>query len=65
MDGTRDRCAPRTVPATDTGDDLPDLSGEPSERILEVDSKCPVAFALDDPTAGAAFWPSILPTCNL
>lgn len=55
--------SPRTVPATETGDDLPDLSGEPS-RSFGCDSNKPVAFALDDPTAGSAFWPSVLPTCS-
>jgi hypothetical protein len=58
---SRGRSIPRTVPATETGDDLPDLSGEPS-RNFGCDSNSPVAFALEDPTAGAAF--SILPTCK-
>lgn len=60
IDGTR--ClVPRKVPC---GEVLPDLSGEPSERSLEGASSRPVAFALDEPMAAAAFWPSVLPTCN-
>jgi hypothetical protein len=39
----------------DVGEDLPDGSGDPSDLIREVASNTPVAFALDDPTAGAAF----------
>lgn len=54
---------PRIVPVADTGDVLPDLSGDPSDRIRAVASNNPVAFALLDPTAGAAFV-SVLPTCN-
>ena len=49
------------VPAADTGDDRPDLSGEPSDLNLDEGSKRPTAFARDDPTAGAAFWLSVLP----
>ena len=49
------------MPAADTGDDRPDLSGEPSDLNLDEGSKRPTAFARDDPTAGAAFWLSVLP----
>ena len=63
-DGTLCLCTPRMVPAVEKGDDLPDRSGEPSERIFEGASRRPVALVLDDPTAAAAFWPSVLPTCN-
>jgi len=52
------------VPDTDTGDDRPERSEEPSERSLVGASRSPVAFVLDEPIAGAAFWPSVLPTCN-
>ena len=52
---------PRIVPVADTGEDLPDLSGDAS-RSFGCDSSTPVAFALDDPTAGAAF--SMLPICS-
>lgn len=51
------------MPATDTGEERPDLSGEPS-RNLGCDSSKPVAFALEDPTAGRAFWLSMLPMCS-
>lgn len=51
----RCRCVPRMVCDIDIGEDLPDLSGEPSERILECASKSPVALAFDEPMSGAAF----------
>ena len=63
-EGIRCLCTPLTVPATEIGDVLPDRSGEPSECILEGASRSPVALVLEDPTAGAAFWPSVLPTSN-
>ena len=50
--------SPRTVPATDTGDSLPDGDCEPSDSICACASSRPVALALDDPIAGAAFCPS-------
>lgn len=53
------------MPAAETGDDLPDLSGDPSDRNFDKGSNKPTALALEDPTAGAAFWPSVLPTCSL
>ena len=44
----------------DIGDDLPDKSGDSSdERSLEWASSSPVAFVFDEPTAGAAFCPSL------
>jgi hypothetical protein len=46
------------------GDDLPDRSGDSSESSLECASSRPVALVLEEPIAGAAFWPSVLPTCN-
>ena len=55
---------PLIVPDTETGEDRPEGSGDPSRSLLCSSSK-PVAFALDDPTAGAAFWLSVLPMCNL
>lgn len=55
---------PRMVPVGEAGDVCPDLSGDVS-RIFVCASNNPVALALDDPTAGAAFCPSILPMCNL
>jgi hypothetical protein len=62
--GGSDDCRwPRIVPVAETGDVLPDLSGEPSERIFDVASNSPIAFALDEPIAGAAFV-SVLPTCR-
>jgi hypothetical protein len=55
----------RRVPDMDTGEDLPDSSGEPSDSsLLEGVSKSPVALALDEPMAGAAFWPVVPPTCS-
>jgi len=42
-------------PESEVGEDLPDLSGEPSDLILEAASSSPVAFAFELPTAGAAF----------
>jgi hypothetical protein len=63
-DGIRYRAPPRRVTARDTGDDLPESSGDPSGRILDVASRSPVAFAFEEPIAGATFWPSVLPTCN-
>lgn len=63
-DGTRSRCCPRTVPATDCGEVLPERSGDPSERIRAAASSKPVAFVFEDPIAGAAFWPSAPPMCN-
>ena len=43
------------VPATDTGDVLPDGDCDPSDNICACASSNPVALAFDDPTAGAAF----------
>lgn len=68
IEGSLDLCGLVTV-ETDTGEDLPDLSGEPSESLisLECASNKPTAFILLDPTAGAAFAPSIItlpPICN-
>lgn len=65
MDDIRGLLTPLAVPAIEFGDDLPDRSGEPSIRILDGASSKPTAFALDEPTAGAAFCPSVLPTCSL
>ncbi len=48
----------------DRGVDLPDGSGEPSDRIFAWVSNTPATFVLKDPTAGAAFWPSMLPICK-
>lgn len=45
------------------GDDRPDCSEEPSDRSFRCESSRPVALVLDDPIAGAAFCPSVLPTC--
>jgi hypothetical protein len=39
----------------DIGEERPDGSGDPSERSLDLPSRCPTAFVFDDPTAGAAF----------
>ena len=66
-DMTRERktCVIRPGPAVEMGDDLPERSGEPSERIRGGASSTPTAFVLDDPTAGAAFCPSILPIWSL
>jgi hypothetical protein len=55
---------PLAVPASEIGDDLPDRSGEPSTRILDGASSKPTAIVLEEPTAGAAFCPSVLPTCS-
>lgn len=52
------------VLAMEWGEDLPDRSGEPSERIFEGASSSPVALALEEPIAAAAFWLSVLPICN-
>ena len=65
IDGTRGLSCPRTVPATETGEDRPDGDCEPSERIWAWASSNPVALALDEPTAGAAFWLSVPPICSL
>lgn len=48
---------PLHVPAqeVEVGEDLPDLSGEPSDLIFEATSSSPVAFVFELPTAGAAF----------
>lgn len=46
------------------GDDLPDRSDDGSERSFECASSTPVALVFDEPTAGAAFCPSVFPTCN-
>lgn len=51
------------IPAAETGVVLPDTSGETSERMRGA-SKTPMAFVFDDPTAGAAFCPSVLPICK-
>jgi hypothetical protein len=49
----------------DIGDDLPERSGESSaDRNFECASSKPVAFILEDPTAGAAFCPSP-PACSI
>lgn len=64
MEAIRGRITPLAVPASEIGDDLPGCSGEPSARILDGASSNPTAFVLDEPTAGAAFCPSVLPTCN-
>ena len=61
-DATRDRTVCRVTNAVEVGDDLPDRSGEHSERMRDGASRTPTAFAFDDPTAGAAFCPSVLPT---
>lgn len=53
------------VPARECGEDRPDRSGEPSERILDGASNRPMALALEEPIAATAFCPSVLPTCNL
>lgn len=64
-EGIRGRGA-LTVPDKETGDDLPERSGDPpSDLILEAASSSPTAFALEDPIAGAAFWLSVLPICSL
>lgn len=42
-------------PDTEVGEDLPDLSGEPSDLIFDAGSSNPVAFVFELPTAGAAF----------
>lgn len=55
----------RAGPTVEMGDDRPERSGEHSERMREGASSTPTAFALDDPTAGAAFCPSPLPTWSL
>jgi hypothetical protein len=47
----------------DIGEERPDRSGDPSERNLDLASRCPTALVFDDPTAGAAFWPSTPPNC--
>ena len=59
---TRDRTCCRVTAAVDVGEDLPDRSGEHSERMREGASRTPTAFVFDEPTAGAAFCPSVLPT---
>lgn len=64
-DVTRDRTVCRVAAAVDVGDDLPERSGEQSERMREGASRTPTAFVFDDPTAGAAFCPSVLPTWSL
>lgn len=51
------------APTVETGVVLPDISGEASERLRGA-SKTPMAFVFDDPTAGAAFCPSVLPICK-
>ena len=52
----RSGVAPLKIPPeSEVGEDLPDLSGEPSDLILEAASNSPVAFAFELPTAGAAF----------
>lgn len=61
-DATRDRKVCRVGPAVEVGEDRPERSGEHSERMREGASRTPTAFVLDDPTAGAAFCPSVLPT---
>lgn len=62
---TRDRTVCRVTAAVEVGDDLPERSGEHSERMREGASRTPTAFVFDDPTAGAAFCPSVLPTWSL
>jgi len=47
----------------ETGVVLPEISGEISARMRGA-SRTPTAFVLEDPTAGAAFCPSVLPTCR-
>lgn len=42
-------------PDTEVGEDLPDLSGDPSDLILDAGSSNPVTFVFELPTAGAAF----------
>lgn len=59
MEGTRGLSCTRTVPAMETGDERPDGEGE-SERICVCASNSPVALALEEPIAGAAFGPSPL-----
>ena len=58
-DGPRAALGPFSVVDIDMGDDRPDSSGEPSDRSLKCASRRPVALALEDPMAGAAFWPSV------
>ncbi len=62
-----DRCVLVTV-EVEIGEDLPDLSGDPSESLksFECASNSPTAFILLDPTAGAALAISIIfpPICN-
>jgi len=52
--GTR---LPLTVPCTDNGEDLPEMSAEltPSSLNLECASRTPATFIFEEPTAGAAF----------
>lgn len=64
IDGSLCRGVPRIVPDIETGDDRPDGSGDPSGQSFECASRRPVALVLDDPMAGAAFWPSVLPICR-
>lgn len=59
----RGRSSLRTVPVAETGEDRPDLAGEPS-LSFGCDSRRPVALAFDDPRAGSAFCPSMLPMCS-
>lgn len=47
----------------ETGVVLPEISGESSARMRGA-SRTPTALVLEDPTAGAAFCPSVLPTCR-
>jgi hypothetical protein len=54
----------RVFVVTDSGVDLPDCS-EPMFGNLGYDSKCPIALALEEPIAGAAFCLSKAPTCIL
>lgn len=42
-------------PEVEVGEDLPDLSGEPSDLIFDAGSNRPVTFVFELPTAGAAF----------
>jgi len=65
MDEMRSLLTALAIPAVEFGDDLPGRSGEPSARILDGASSKPTAFALDEPTAGTDFCPSVIPTCSL
>jgi hypothetical protein len=59
IDGCLDLCG-RIAVTTETGEDVPDLSGDPSLFLnnFECASNNPTAIVLLEPTAGAAFVPS-------